>query len=887
MGWWRIAGWKDSAGLKDSAGWKDIAFRLSALLRRRQWEDELDEELRFHLEMEIERRMAGGQSRAEATRAARLDFGAPESVKEQVRDAWGTRLADETGRDVRGALRLFLAAPAMSAVAVGSLAVGLATATVIFSLADAVMLRPLPFGDPQELVSLEEVTPEGLPFSVSVENLLSFDRQSRSLEGVAARTYMPARPALGAGSSRQTVVADAVTPSFFSVLGVDARLGRTFDPDPSRADEATREVVLSDHGWRHLFGADPDIVGREIDLDGELWTVIGVLPENFRFGSADQDAFLPFLVRESDQRGNRYLMAIARLSSGSTLEQARQELRSIASGLEERYPDSNAGWGVRLKPLDHFLLGDQTRRAHGVLLGAAALLLLLACVNVSTLLLARSADRRDEIQLRLNLGASLGRLRRQMLVESLVLAGVGGVCALGLAALALPRVRGLDVALPRLDQVSLDSRSLIFLLLATALSGLFFGLASALSATKSGDGGALRARRQGSERGTRRLRSALVMAEVALAMVLTVGAGLLLRSFEQLRAFDSGFDSAGVLLARVNLPAERYAEGGGQFFQRLVEYLETLPGVQAVGGTSVQPFLDGGTENVVGLETDVDRSAFRPVHWRSVTPDYFEAVGIPLRQGRTIDPNARRLETVISASLAERLWPDGDAIGQRLRWRIPEGPLLEVVGIVGDVEDLELGGGNRAAMVYWPQRAMGWLDMTLALRTDLDPAALSSAVRDAIREIDPLLAAPELSTLSGRRVEALSRPLLVVRILAFAAAIALLLATAGVYGMVAYSVRQRRRELGVRAAIGARPVELVKLVIVHAGALVAGGLAGGLLITFSLVETLRVLLYETSPLEPQVLVFATLLLLVVGLVASGLPALRTLRIDPVTVLRED
>lgn len=868
----------------------DVAFRLGALLRRRRWEDELDEELRFHLEMEIERRMAGGQSRAEASRGARLDFGTPESVKEQVRDAWGTRLVDETWRDVRGALRLLIAAPAMSSVAIGSLAVGLATATVIFSLADAVMLRPLPFGSPSALVSLEEVTPEGLPFSVSVENLLDFGRESRTLDGVAARTYLPPRPALQVDGSRRTVVADAVTPSFFSVLGVEARLGRAFEPDPAGGEQGLREVVLSDRGWRRLVGADPDVVGREIDLDGEMWTVIGVLPEDFSFGSAEQDAFLPLILRESDQRGNRYLMAFGRLADSSSLEQARQELGALVGVLAERHPESNEGWGVRLRPLDHFLLGDQTRRAHGVLLGAAALLLLLACVNVSTLWLARSADRRDEIQLRLSLGAGRGRLRRQMLVESLVLATVSGLCALALAALAAPRVRGLDIALPRLDRVSLDGRSLMFLLAATVVSGLFFGVATALSATKTGDGDSVRARRQGSDRGVRRLRSALVMAEVALALVLTVGAGLLLRSFEQLRDFDSGFDAAGVLLARVDLPAERYPDGdreAGRFFDQLVAELQDLPGVTAVGGTSASPFRDGGTENVVGLETDAERKAFRPIHWRSVTSDYFAAVGIPLLRGRSFDPQSRRLETVISASLAERLWPQGDAIGQRLRWRVPDGPLLEVVGVVGDVEDLELGGGDRTAMVYWPQRFMGRSALTMTIRTDLEPSTLSSAVRDAVRKIDPLLAAPELATLNGRRVEALSRPLLIVRILAFSATIALLLATAGVYGMVAYSVSRRRREIGVRAAVGAKPIQLINLVLGRATTLIAGGMAVGLVITLSLVQTLRLLLYQTSPLEPQVLILSILLLLVVGLLASGLPALRTLRIDPITVLRED
>ncbi len=870
--------------------WRDLAFRLGALTRRGLLEDELDEELRFHLEMEIERRMAAGESRAEASRAARLDFGAPESVKEQVRDAWGVRLADETRRDLQGALRLLITSPAFSAIAIGSLAVGLGTATVIFSLADSVMLRPLPFADPAGLVSLQEVTPGGLPFSLSEPNLLDFERSSRGLEGIGAWVFSPPRPALEVNGTRLQLLSEAVTPAFFSVLGVEAQLGRTFDPEEMRDGEAPRQVVLSDHGWRRLFAADPAVVGRAIDLDGELWTVIGVLPEDFSFGTVKQDVFLPFVPRASSQRGNHYLGAFGRLADGTSLEQAQEELRALGDALAQRHPESNGGWGVLLRPLDRFLLGDENRRAHGVLLGASALLLLLACANISALLLARAADRRDEIQLRLCLGASRGRLRRQMMVESLVLAMLGGACALVLAALAVPWVRGLDVALPRLDQVSLGGRSLVFLALATVVSSLLFGLASALRATTAGDGGSLRSRRQGSDKGSRRLRSALVMSEVALAMVLTVGAGLLLRSFEQLRAFDSGFDVSGVLLARFDLPPERYPEEGEAprfFFDRLIERLEGLPGVEAVGGSTVSPFRDGGTMNVVALETEVELSAFLPVHWRAVTSDYFEALGIPLLRGRSVGSESdRHLETVISASLAKRLWPDRDAVGERLRWRVPDGPLLEVVGVVGDVQDLELGG-ERAAMVYWAQRAMGRLSLTLAIRTGLEPTALSSAVRDAVREMDPLLAAPALSTLSGQRVEALARPLLSLRLVAFSALIALLLAAAGVYGMVAYTVSRRQHEMGVRAAIGALPRQLISLVIRDAAALLAGGLAGGLVVSLGLVETLRLLLYQTSPFDPQVLAVVVAVLVAVGLVASSLPALRAGRVDPITVLRQD
>ncbi|MEM1178412.1 MAG: ADOP family duplicated permease [Acidobacteriota bacterium] len=868
--------------------WRDLTYRLRALTRGHEHEAELDEELRFHLEMEIEHRMAAGQSRAEATRAARLDFGAPESVKEQVRDAWGVRLVDETRRDLSGAVRQLLASPAFAAAAVGSLAVGLGTATVLFSTVDAVLLRPLPFDRPESLVSLQEVTPEGQLFSISEPNAVDFERLSRHLDAVGIWTVIPPRLALGVDDTRQRLRTEQVSASFFTVLGVTPQLGRTFAPAALGDGEWTRELVLSADGWRRLFDADPTVVGREVDLEGQLWTVIGVMPDDFRFGLRRPDVYLPFVPLKDIERDNRHVLAIARLADGASLNQARQEMASVRAQLVERYPEANTGWGFRMQRLDHYLLGEENRRTHGVLLGVAALLLLLACVNVSNLLLARAADRGDEIQLRLCLGASRGRLCRQLLVESLVVASLGAIGALGLTALAVPAVRGLDIALPRLDEVQLDARTLGVLALAAAISGLVFGVASALRATAAG-GGSLRSRSHGADRSGRRLRSTLVMTEVALAMVLAVGAGLLLRSFEQLRQFDAGFSTERTLLARVDLPPQRYPWGDPRvqdFYEQLLPKLEALPGIESVGGSSVSPFRDSGTQNVVALETETDRHAFLAVNWRAVTTDYFESFGVPLLRGRSFDPLTEGLETVISAGLAEQLWPHDEAVGQRLRWRLPDGPLMTVVGVVGEVQDIELGG-EMAPTVYWPQHAMRFPGLTLALRSGLEPSALTAAVRDAVEEIDPLLAAPEFSTLDGQRDEALARPLLGLRLVAFSAGIALLLAAAGVYGLIAYAVSQRRREMGIRAAVGAKPTQLVALVLRDAALLLAGGLAAGLAVSLGLVGSLRQILYDTSPFDPQVLATVSAALIAVGLLASALPALRAGRVDPITVLRQD
>ncbi|MEM6796248.1 MAG: ABC transporter permease, partial [Acidobacteriota bacterium] len=661
---------------------EDLAYRWRALTGRPRLEDELDEELRFHLEMEIERRMAAGESRERATRAARLEFGAPEAVKERVRDAWGVRLIDETGRDVRGAFRLLQKSPAFSLVALSSLSVGLSVAAVVFSLVDAVLLRPLPFEEPATLVSIEEVTPGGQSFSVSDPNLLDFGAMGESWSGVAGRLYQRPRPALEAGGERLLLEGELVTPSFFEVLGVEAQLGRTFSS--ASGDDSPREVVLTHGAFARYFGGAESIVGSAIDLDGEPWTVIGVLPPSFRYRKAARDLYMPLILSYASPRGDRRLEGLARLEEGVSLEQAAQELRGISSTLASIYPGSNDEWGVAMKPLDRFLLGEKTRHHQLMLLGAAALLLLLACANVSNLLLARGADRSDEIGLRLALGASRGRLRQQLMLESLVLGLVGGALAAALTLLAMPWVRSLDVDLPRLHEVSFGPRSALFLLLITLAASLLFGLISALRA--SGSAAAPRSRRQGSGVASARARSLLVMAEVALALMLAFGAGLLLRSFEQLQAFDAGLatGSGSVYLASIDLPAERYSQEDPStqlFFDRLSDALAARPTIEAVGASMVNPFRGINTQNVVASELERDPKAFHQVRWRSVTPGFFDAAGATLLRGRTLGSRSRGpLETVISESLAERVWPGRNPIGERLRWRLPEGPLLEVVG---------------------------------------------------------------------------------------------------------------------------------------------------------------------------------------------------------------
>ena len=871
--------------------WHDWVYRFEALTRRGRHELEMDEELRHHLEMDIEHRMAGGMARADAEREARLAFGGTEAIKEACRDAWGTRLIDDSLRDLSIAGRRLLRSPVFTGAAVLSLAIGFGVATLVFSLVDAVLIQPLPFDDSERVVAFHELTPQGDRFSTSDPNLLDFRAQSRALEDVAGVLFPTPQPALRRDDTRVRLQGQAVTPSFFQVFGVRARLGRTFTSEEAQVGDRPRVVVLTDRGWRRHFLQDPNIVGRDVDLDGETWTVIGVLPEEFRLWDQNDDIFLPYVLDPAYQRGDHRLTAFARLKPKVDIDRADEEVASLAARLASQHPESNAGWSAELQPIDDFLLGSTTRQTNYLLLVAVGLLVLLACVNVSNLLLARAGDRADELGLRLALGAGRARVLRQLVTESLLLGLLSGAGALLLAWMALPWVRALDVALPRMDSMVLDLRVSVLVLFVSAFSGLLLGLGPALKATTGSMAGALRTRRQGQDPSSRRLRAALVMAEVALAMVLTLGAALLLRSFETLHRVDSGFETHGVLLAQIDLPVERYgesAEATRTFFSQLEERLEGLPGVDAVGGSMVSPFRGPQPKNKVAPETEVDRDAFVPIHWRGITPGYFRTLGIPLQRGRTFDNRAggARLETVVSAGLAERLWPGEEAVGKRLRWIGPDGPLFDVVGVASEVQDLELGG-DPLPIVYLPQHVIGWPTLTMAMRSSgpLDPVA--DGVRLAVREMDPLLAAPEMSTLASQRDDALARPLLSLRLVALSALIALVLAAVGVYGMVAYSVSRRRRELGVRMAIGARPQELVSLVARDALMLIAGGLGLGVLASLAMIGGLRPLLYEISPFDPQVLTVVSLILATVGLVAGTLPAIRAARVDPVTVLREE
>ncbi len=868
-------------------------LRLRKLPVIRNWirNVELDDELQFHLEMETERLVEEGLAPRAARREARLNFGSYEAAKEACRDERPFRLLDDFRRDTREACRALARSPLFTVTAVTSLAAGIGACAVIFSLVHAVLLRPLPFDQAERLVRFWETTPQGDRFSTSDPNFLDFRERTTSLVDMAAIAFPPPQPSLRTAAGPELLSGLTVSHSFFDVLGTEPILGRAFGDEEAVPGSNPRVVLLSHAAWRGRFGGEQSIVGRALDLDGERFTVIGVLPEDFRFLSSPEIWF-PFVPDADYVRADHRIEAIARLAPGVSLEQANAELEGIATALGERYPDSNDGWSALVVPFSEWLIGPQVERANLVLLGAVGLLLLLACANVSNLLLARASHRGSEIGLRLALGASRPRIVRQLLTESLVLGVAGAGAGLLLAAVTIPALRGLETQpFPRMDEMVLDGRVLAVVITIALATSVLFGLAPALHATAGSLSATGRTGRQdGGARRGHRFRTGLVVAELALAMVLAIGAGLLARSFWELSTVDAGFEVEGVVRAEIALPEERYpeqADAVGSFYRVLEERLAGMPGVESVGAGMVSPFRGPSPTNRVARELTTEEDNFVWVQWRGVTPGYFSTLRIPMLRGRSFQGHEEEtLEAIVSAQLAERLWPGEDPLGRRVLWNRPDGPLFEVVGVVTEVRDLALES-EPPPMIYLPQSVVGWPSMTVMLRTDSSPLALAPALEDAILELDPLLAPREIGSLSQNRSEALAGSRLNVSTLAVFSVVALVLAALGVFGLISYAVSRRRHEMGVRIALGARPRDLTRLVVRRGFALVGSGLLLGVFGAVAMGRFLEGLLFETSLFDPGVLIGVALLLALIGALASWAPARRASRLDPVTALRDD
>jgi len=795
-------------------------------------------------------------------------------------------------QDVRYALRSLRRHPVFALTAILTLALGIGANTAIFTAVNGVLLRPLRYPEADRLLTVWGHHPSIGRETASLPDFLDW-RKARSFSGMAAwaNTLFTVT-----GTGEPQVVSGAlVTSNYFRVLGAPIPTGRDFRDEEERG--AARVVVLSQGYWQRAYGGRVDVVGRQITLSGIPYTIVGVGARGLTLPD-EVDIWAPLQTDTTLGRRNDFLQVIGRLAPGVAPETARQELATIARRLEAEYPGSNAGWGVELIGLQERIVGE-IRPALLVFMGAVGLVLLIACANVANLMLARVATREREVTIRAALGASRRRLVRQLLTESVLVALAGGVLGLGLAVWGVGALRALDPGtLPRLEEVRVDAGALAFALVLSVSTGLLFGVVPAirvlgfdLRGGLAEGGRALSGARSGA-----RTRTALVLAEVALASVLLVGAALLLRSFVGLQRIDPGFSPRGILTARVTLPRSRYDDPSRQvaFAQTLLERARELPGVASAALTTDAPVDDGlpyWAISLAGVEQPPPEVVQDAVVYR-VSPEYFRTFELPLVRGRVFDAGDRGESTpvaIVSQALARRYWPGRDPLGSRITFGDPADSTttwMTVVGIVGDVRQ-EGAVSPAYPQIYVPLAQISSRSIVVALRTTRDPLALAPSLRQALAAVDPNLALSKITTMEQRVASTLARPRVNALLLAAFAATALVLAALGIYGVIAYSVVQRTRELGIRVALGARAEDVLGMVMREGLTPVLIGLAIGLAAAATGSRVLRSLLYGVAPTDLGTYAAVAVFLAAVAGAASYVPARRAARSDPMTALSEE
>ncbi|HWS87832.1 MAG TPA: ABC transporter permease [Pyrinomonadaceae bacterium] len=792
-------------------------------------------------------------------------------------------------QDLRFGARMLWKKPGFTAVAVLTLALGIGANTAIFSVVNAVLLRPLPFPDAERLVLVWNRGAEaagGDRTPLAVADLLDWRAQSRSFADVGA--FQRAMYNYAGGDSPERVQAAGVTANFFPMLGVQAQLGRTFLPDEERAG-APRVALLSQGFWRSHFAADPQAVGRTFSLNGEPYTVVGVMPAGLDFPDGDVKLWTAMRLEQPARRGPYFLTGVARLKPGVTLEQARAEVNAMRTSF------GGQTFSFNVVPVNEFVVGD-VRTALLVLLGAVTLVLLIAAVNVANLSLVRSAARVKEISIRAALGASRARIVRQLLVESLSLALVGGLLG------ALWASWGVELLLkiapeniPRLDQIAIDGRVLGWTALVSLATGVLFGLAPAWQSSRLNPNEALKEGGRGATEsaGRRRWRDLLVVSELALTVMLLVGAGLLVKSFWRLQHVESGVSTEGVLTMQLALRGQRYSDAPqvGAFHASLLERVRALPGVRAAAVSNSLPpdsteFSDDFT--VEGRPAAPGQNP--PIAYVvRVSRDYFQTLGVPLRRGRYFGPadaEGAPQVAIIDETLARRFFPGEDPVGKRINTSDEAEPdWWEIVGVVGDVKYTGLGDETQPAIYQPTTQAASW-NAFLSVKTETaDPLSLVAAVRREIKSLDAELPVSQVGTLEQRFASSVAQPRFRATLIALFAALALALAAVGTYGVVSYTVTQRTHEIGVRLALGAQTGDVLKLVLRQGAALAAFGVSLGLGASFALTGLLENLLFGVSATDWQTFVTIPLLLTAVALLACYLPARRATKVDPMEALR--
>jgi putative ABC transport system permease protein len=859
-------------------------------MRKQRVDRDLTEEVGSYVELLTEKNMKQGMNQEEARRAAMVEVGGVEQVKEEVRSNRAGFAVETFFQDLRYGFRSLRKKPGFTITAVIALALGIGANTAIFSVINAVLLRSLAYRDPGSIVMVWERSLRGgrSQNSVSPANFLDWKKQSRSFEQIAAS--WDTRLNLTSGGEPEEIQIQKVSADFFPVLGVSPELGRTFLREEEKP--GTEPVVILGHDlWERRFAGNPGIVGQTVAMSGRNWTVIGVMPPGFHFLNTQIKAWTPLQLDPATdwRKSGRFLRSVARLKPGVSVQQAQAELDTIGKQLEIAYPDYNKGWGVNLVPMYEQIVGD-IRPVLLVLLAAVAFVLLIACANVANLLLSRAASRQKELALRAALGADRMRLIRQMLTESVLLALLGGILGVLLAYWGIQiLVAFAPDNIPRLHEITIDPRVLGFTFGVSLLTGLVFGLVPALQSSRPDLNDALKEGGRGSSSGSRVVRNLFVVTEMALALVLLVGAGLMLRSFSQLHRVKTGFETENVLTMRVQLPSAKYGQPQqrADFFKRAEERIAALPGVKSVGAISYLPLTGLATSTSFNLATKPLPPSESPgTEVRPITPGYFTAMGIPLLKGRAFDErdgaNSRVL--IINETLARKFFPGQDPIGQQLviSWE-PE-VADEIIGIVGDIKETALEQEPNPA-VYWPYPREPYPFMNFVIRSAIDPTTLSAAVAREIHALDPDQPVADVRTLDQVVAKSIARPRFNAMLLAIFAGVALVLASVGIYGVMNYSATQRTQEIGIRMALGAKPRDILRLVVGHGMKLTAAGVAIGIIVSLALTRVMTNLLFGVTATDLPTFLGVSILLTAVALLANYIPARRATRLNPVAALR--
>jgi putative ABC transport system permease protein len=804
-------------------------------------------------------------------------------------------------QDVRFAIRMLAKKPVFTAIAIITLALGVGANTAIFTVVNAVLLEPLPYVEPDRLVWVSHED------TFTPADFLDYREQSQTFERMAAFTGWGVN-LLGEGEPER-VSGSLVSPGFFSVLGVPALIGQTFSPEQEQ-DASARFVVLSYGLWERRFVGDASVVGSAITLNGESFMVVGVMPRDFRHPSGQAEIWglakrvipeLPFRSSDLSQiRYLHYLQVIGRLKPRVALSEAQAEMETITLRLAQQYPDTNTDDHVTLAGMQEHLVGD-VKLPLMIMLGAVGFVLLIACANVANLMLVRASGRQREIAIRTALGARRVRIVRQLLTESLLMALLGGGLGLLLALWGTDLLIAVSPgALPGLRDISLDGRVLGFTLLTTLLTGVIFGLVPALQASKPDLNESLKegGRGIGSSVHGARIRNSLVVIEMALSLVLLVGAGLLINSFLRLENTDPGFKAEGALMMRLSISGERYAKGDSQaaFYKQLLDRIAALPGVESAGAIELAPIFSRGAFYSFVIpeqpQPTPEQKREQSSGFHSVSPNYFHAMGTPLVAGRDFneaDTSESAQVVIINHAMAERFWPGESPLGKRVSYGTNadnQPAWVEIVGVVGDVRHVGLDT-EATPEAYVPYTQAPYRFMSVIIRTASEPAALVAAVRGQVQALDPQLPVYDFKTLEEVVGDSLAKRRLNMLLIAIFAAVALLLAAVGIYGVMSYSVTERTHEIGIRLALGARVSDVLRLVVRQGMTLALMGIAAGLVASFFLTRLIESLLYKVSATDGPTFAAITLLLTGVALAACYLPARRATRVDPMIALRHE